>query len=134
MHARSIRQLRKWLQRVEGRLQEWRVVTVGRSDDTPQRDGSRVHHTRAFDSSFSPVHRASSRFLPAARGFGYASVHGQIGHLQADEAVVGFKRYFSELLHHSEFDPLVAPPPEGALRASLVGDPFVGAPEHQNLN
>src|SRR5215208_3252895 len=33
MHARSIRQLRKWLQRVEDRLQEeWRVVTVGRSD------------------------------------------------------------------------------------------------------
>src|SRR5215213_11213432 len=67
MHARSIRQLRKWLQRVEGRLQEWRVVTVGRSDDTPQRDASRVHHTRAFDSSFSPVHRASSCF-PLPRG------------------------------------------------------------------
>jgi hypothetical protein len=88
----------------------------------------------AFVESQGYVYRLHHR---RKRPFGWlrrAVVHRQIGYLQADEAVVGFKRYFSELLHHSEFDLLVAPPPEGALRARLVGDPFVGAPQHQNLN
>jgi hypothetical protein len=41
MHARPIQQLSEWLQNVEGRIQQRRVVTVGRGDDAPKWDVSR---------------------------------------------------------------------------------------------
>ena len=82
---------------------------VGRGDEGTQRDALCVNHRRALDASFSPIHRASSRFLPATRSFGYASVHRQIGQLQPDETVVSFEHYLPEGFHQPEADPLVAP-------------------------
>jgi hypothetical protein len=82
---------------------------VGRGDYGPQRDAFCLHHHRAFDASFSPIHRASSRFLSTARSFGYAPVHRQIGQLQPDETVVSFEHDLPEGFHQPEADPLVAP-------------------------
>ena len=39
-----------------------------------------------------------------------------------------------EILHQPEFDPLITPATQRALRARLVGDPFVSAAEHQDLD
>src|SRR5215207_10914001 len=134
MHARPIRQLSERSQGVEGCLQQRRVVMIGRGDYGPKWDASRVHHRRAFDAPFCPIHRASSRFLAAARGLGEAAVHRQVGQLEADETIVSFEGDLPEPLHQTILDPLVAPTTQRALRARLVGDPPVGASEHQNLN
>ena len=107
---------------------------VGRGDEGTQRDALCVNHRRALDASFSPIHRASSRFLPATRGFGYAPVHRQIGQLQPDESIVSFEGDLPELRHEPKLDPLVAAATQCALRARLVCDPPVGAPEHQDLD
>src|SRR5215207_10773377 len=135
MHASCpIRQLSERLQGVEGPLQKRRVVMVGRGDYGSQRDAFCLHHCRAFETSFSSIHRASSRFLSTARSFGYASVHCQIGQLQPDQTIVSFEGDLSELLHQPESYPLVAPATQSALRARLIGDPPVGAAEHQDLD
>jgi hypothetical protein len=59
-----------------------------------------------------------------------------IAELEANdnEFVVGLEGQLPELCHHSGFDPLVAPTAQSGCRASLLGDPLVGAPEHQHLN
>src|SRR3954447_19696142 len=134
MHPCLLRQLSERLQSVEGRLQQRRVVTVGRGDDATERDAFCVHHRRAFDASFSPIHRASSRFLPTARSLYDAPVHRQISQFEADEMIVGIEGDLPEILHQSQFDPLIAPATQRALRARVVGDPFVGTPEHQDLD
>jgi hypothetical protein len=84
--------------------------------DGPQRDASRVHHRPgAFDASFAPVHRASSRFLPTAGSLGDAAVHRQIGHFEADETIVGIEGDPPEILHKPEADPLITPATQRAL-------------------
>ena len=108
----------EWLRGVEGRLQERRVVTIGRGDGAPERDASRFRHRRAFDASFSSIRRAPSRFLAAARSVGYTSIHRQIGRFEADEALVSFEGDSPEPLHRPGFDPLVAPPTRSVLSAS----------------
>src|SRR5215217_2033037 len=57
-----------------------------------------------------------------------------MGQPGADEAVVGIQRDLPESLHHSELDPLVLPTAQGALRIGSLGEPLVGAPEHENLD
>jgi hypothetical protein len=54
--------------------------------------------------------------------------------LTPDEAVVGIEGDLPESLHQPELDPLIASTAQGALRARIVGDPFVGAAEDQDLN
>src|SRR5215207_1828544 len=134
MHLRPLRHLSQRPQGVKGLTQKRRVVTVGRGADGPQRDAFSVHHRRALDPPFASVHRASTCFLPTTRGLRYAAVHRQVRQLEADEAVVGLQGDLPESLHHSELDPLVTTTAQGALRARLVGDPFVGAAEHKDLD
>ena len=90
--------------------------------------------TERLTAPFAPVHRASSRFLPTAGSLGDAAVHRQIGQLQPDETIVGIEGDLPEILHQPEFDPLITPATQRALRARLVGDPFVSAAEHQDLD
>jgi hypothetical protein len=106
----------------------------GRGGEGAQRDAVRVHGRRAFDAQFAPIDRASARLLATARGLGYAPVHGHIGRFDADEAIVGFQRYFAQSVHRPDLDPLVAPLAKRGGRALLVGDPLVGAAEHQDLH
>jgi hypothetical protein len=76
---------------------------------------------------------SDSSLLASARGLGGAPVHGYVGQIEADVSVVGFEHYFAQSVHRPDLDPLVAPVAERSGRALLVGDPVVGAAEHQDL-
>src|SRR5215207_4924262 len=75
--------------------------------------------------------------LPSRRRLlclGDAAVHGYIGKLKADVSVVGFEHYFAQRVHRPKLDPLVASVAQRGGRTQLIGDPVVGAAEHQYLN
>jgi hypothetical protein len=135
MHARPLREPSYRRASVfEGGYQERRVVAVGGVGHCSYGDARSVHRRGAFDAPFAPVHRASARHFPSTRGFGYAAVHGHLRKVQANESVVSFEYCFPQRVEHSQFDPLVAPIPKRGGRAPLVGDPVVGAAEHQDLH
>jgi hypothetical protein len=109
-------------------------VTVGGSTDASYRDTLRLHRHRAFDASFAPVHWVSASLFSSTRSFGYAAVHGHLRKLQANESIVSFKYRFAQRIDHPQFDPLVASVAKRGGRTGLVGDPVVGATEHQDLD
>src|SRR5215203_3574236 len=109
-------------------------MAVGRSRDHSQGDALRIDCHRAFDALLSSVYRAPARLLTPARSFGDAAIDGHVGHIEADESVVGFARHLFQVVHHSSFYPLVASAPERGSRAQLVSDPPVSASEHQHQN
>src|SRR5215208_5666608 len=91
-------QLSERSQGVKGLTQKRRVVAVRWSSDGSERDAPPVHDRGALETSFAPVHRAPTRFLPSARGLGDAAVHRQIGQLRADETVIGIEGDVPEAL------------------------------------
>ena len=70
------------------------------------------------------------RFMPCFVDHGPTLLHQK----QRRTGKWGSHQDLPKALHHSELDPLVAPTAQGALRASPIGDPFVGAPKHQDLD
>src|SRR5215203_4913184 len=75
--------------------------------------------------AFSPPHGAFAI---------HPSIDAHIGHLQADDPIVGFQSHPLQGVHHASLDPLVAPPTQRSGRAPLVGDPPIGATEYENLD
>ena len=63
-----------------------------------------------------------------------AAIDGHLRELQPDEAVVSLKANPPESIHNPKLDPLIVPATQGALRAALIGDPFVCAAEDEHLN
>jgi hypothetical protein len=109
-------------------------MAVGRGGRGAHGDARGVYRHRTLDALFPSIHWVPSRLLPTARSLGEAPIHRHLRKLQADETVVGLKGDLPEPLHQPELYPLVAPATQGALRAGCVGDPLVGAPEHQDLD
>jgi len=77
--------------------------------------------------------RGSSLAKPFSLNSRDAAVHRHVREVQADNPVVGFKRHLSQLVHRPQLGPLVASVPQRGGRARPVGDPLVGAAEHQDL-
>jgi hypothetical protein len=139
--ARPIRQPSEGLgDRVEGPSQQRRVVAALAGAVTVPRGMPEASTAlSAFDASFAPVHGAFPGFLASARGLGDAPVvDGHVAQLQPDETIVGIEGDVPEPLHQPQPYPLITPATQCALqcalRASLVGDPPVGASEHQDLD
>src|SRR5215204_1290196 len=119
---------------IDGGSQQRRIVTVGARRDHREGYAVGVHHGGAFDASLPPVHRAFARLLAPARSLRDTSIDAHIGHLQADDPIVGFQSDPLQGVHHASLDPLVAPPTQRSGRAPLVGDPPIGATEYENLD
>jgi hypothetical protein len=98
-------------------------------------DGSRVTSRRAAIRQARTAPPGLRRAQPRRRRLQAGRRAAQLPRKpQPARFVVSFERQLPERRHHSGFDPLVAATAQGALRARLVGDSFVGAPEHQDLN
>ncbi len=133
MDARPLGQPSKGLDhRIEGWSQKRRVVAaVAGAMMEPK--GTPEASTAA--ERLMPCFLLSTGLLPSARGLSDAAVDGHVQVIETDETVVGCECYFPQSLHRPELDPFVA-----ALlvqrggRASLIGDPAVGAAEDQYLH
>jgi hypothetical protein len=119
---------------LDGGDQQRRVVAVGRCAYASYGDALPIHRRRAFGALLSPIHRAFAGLLPPTRGLCDASIHGHVGQLQADVAVVGFECSLPQRLDHPARYPLLASIPKRGGRTRLIGDPAVGAAENQDLN
>ncbi len=86
----------------------------------------RAHNPQVADSS-PDLHRSS---------FGHRrGLTAWIGHVEADDPIIGFARHLLQIVHHPGLYPLIASATHHCgSRARLVGDWLVSAAEHQDLD
>ncbi len=95
------------------------LASLGRSGDASYVDTASVHRRGAFDALFAPIHRAFTCLLSSARDLRDAPIHGNVGQLQTDEAVVGFECHFPQRLDYPAGYPLGASIPKRGGRAHI---------------
>jgi hypothetical protein len=72
--------------------------------------------------------------LAAAGCLGDAAIHGQVGKLKAEEAVVGGQHRQAHPFGKAKGDPLITAAPQRGGGAGVIGDAPVAAAEHQDLD
>lgn len=119
---------------LQGGAEQRGVVTVGAGDDAADRQAGTIGEQGALGSQFPAIHRGPTGRFTSAGCLDQASVHGQVLQSQAHDPVVGLQAELFELVEDAGSDPLITPGADRGGRAGGVGDPFIGRPEHEDLD